>query len=255
MGYQASGADLAFVLRNEGKVDVLTPTSNPDPERDEGWCFPDSDDGILDAVRRGATHLWANTVLFSSHPLQISSLLDRYQDHLHIIGQPPSLVDKFDDKEYINDLLRARGSFMMRRSWTIDLSNNLRISSLPRRIPYPAVGKPIRGRVSQVVRVCSNIDELQSHLHELSRDTSRAILEELLAGEEATITVMPPSKEFSDYWSMSSITRFNHADGIAPYKGVVAVTANSRPVSWQGMAKDKHYQQATEQCVEVARLM
>lgn len=53
------------------------------------------------------------------------------------------------------------------------------------------------------------------------------MLEEYLSGQEGTVTVMPPSQTRSRYWSMPIILCFNHTDGIAPYNGVVAVTANS----------------------------
>lgn len=66
------------------------------------------------------------------------------------------------------------------------------------------------------------------------------MIEKFLSGEEATITVMPPAIEHPQHWSMLPVTRFNYAEGIAPYNGVVAVTSNSRVVS-QSELKDPAY--------------
>ncbi|KAL9099743.1 MAG: hypothetical protein Q9163_004797 [Psora crenata] len=255
LGYQDSGADIAFVLQNQTNVDVVTPKKRPDPREDTGWCFPDSEDGILDAIRCGATHLWANTILFASHPLQTSSRLSKYQQELRVVGQPPTLVDKFDDKEYTNNLLRAKGSFTMPQAWTVDLHADPQSFLKEQNLLFPIVGKPIRGRGSHGVSVCNSFAELYDHLRALSLDSPVAMLEQYLAGEEATITVMPPSKERSEYWSMPIVTRFNHENGVAPYSGVVAVTANSRALTQQEMQKDKRYGQAARECEEVSKLL
>lgn len=53
------------------------------------------------------------------------------------------------------------------------------------------------------------------------------MVEEFLAGEEATVTVMPPTQGGgAKYRELPVVSRFNHQDGIAPYNGVVAVTSN-----------------------------
>jgi hypothetical protein len=70
------------------------------------------------------------------------------------------------------------------------------------------------------------------------------MLEEYLSGEEATITVMPPSRDRPDYWAIPIVTRFNHDGGIAPYNGVVAVTANSRVISLEEFRADSRYGEA-----------
>ena len=62
-----------------------------------GWCFPDTESGILEAIQKGATHLWANTIVFASHPLQTSPHLNKYENEIKVIGQPPLLVEDFDD--------------------------------------------------------------------------------------------------------------------------------------------------------------
>jgi hypothetical protein len=81
---------------------MVTPSPFPDPKDDQGWSFPDNKDRILSAIRQGATHLWVNTILFSAHPLQTSLRLEEYKNKVWVVGQPPLLVEKFDDKEYTN---------------------------------------------------------------------------------------------------------------------------------------------------------
>lgn len=243
------------MLRNHCDLNVVTPRSAADPSKDTGWCFPDTEEGIQDAIERGATHLWANTILFASHPLQVSPYLDKYKDKVRVVGQPPLLVEKFDDKEFVNNRLRANGSFSMPRGWTVSLSTDLRSSLQKQNFPFPIVGKPIRGRGSQGVKVCYSLEELYDHLQSLSGHSPTVMLEEFLSGEEATVTVMPPAVEVPRYWAMPVVTRFDHDNGIAPYNGVVAVTANSRAISQQEFEKDYRYIEASRQCVEVAKLM
>ncbi|KAI1078917.1 glutathione synthetase ATP-binding domain-like protein, partial [Whalleya microplaca] len=252
-GYRDSGADIAYNLRNSGDVEVVCPKSTPDPINDSDWCFPDTEEGILEAIGQGATHLWANTILFASHLLQISKALDTYQDQVHVIGQGPLVVEKYDDKEYVNDLLRRLGGFSMPKAWTAHAGQDI-ISEVPD-LSFPVVAKPIRGRGSQGVRVCHSLDELVLHAQELFRDSSSIMLEEFLSGEEITITVMPPTKSGynSDYWALPVVTRFNHQQGIAPYNGVVAVTSNSRAI-----LESQHnelYDKVIEECKKVARAL
>ena len=45
-GYTDSGADICYVLRENGHH-VITESENPFPLQDEGWCFPDTERGIL----------------------------------------------------------------------------------------------------------------------------------------------------------------------------------------------------------------
>ena len=249
-GYQDSGADIAYVLQNQANIDVVTQQKSPDPQQDSGWCFLDNEDGILDAIGHGATHLWANTILFASHPLQASARLDKYQKELYIVGQPPALVDKFDDKEISNKLLRAKGLFTMPH-----LRKDPRAFLLQQDLSFPIVGKPIRGRGSHGVKVCYSFTDLYDHLKALSYDSPIVMLEQYLSGEEATITVMPPSREKPRYWAMPTVTRFHHESGVAPYNGVVAVTANSRALTQQEYDKDEQYGQAAKECEDVAELL
>lgn len=238
---------------------MITPSSSPHPSSHEGWCFPDTEEGIYAAVQQGATHLWANTILFSSHPLQTSQKLTPYSSHLHVVGQPPSLVENFDDKAYLNGKLRELGGFTLPRSWIVSQDENDLDQLIASIDPYPVVGKPVRGRGSHGVKVCRDPTQLKVHVQALMAESPLVMLEEFLAGEEATITVLPPSPFTSlpgqpRHWSMFPVVRFNHADGIAPYNGVVAVTANSRVVSEEEM-KDPSFGEVMEQCAKVAELI
>ncbi|KAI0387221.1 glutathione synthetase ATP-binding domain-like protein [Hypomontagnella monticulosa] len=250
-GYQDSGADIAFNLSNSTDIDVITPESVPDPTRDVGWCFPDTEEGILQAVDKGVTHLWANTILFASHPLQISRTLEKYQDAIRVVGQGPLVVEKYDDKQYVNDLLRQIGKFTMPKAWYIHAHDDVASQIID--VPYPIVAKPIRGRGSQGVKVCYSSDELTAHAQALLASSSSIILEEFLEGEEITITIMPPTESKLEYWSLPVVTRFNHDQGIAPYNGVVAVTANSRAIPQSEL--DQSYLQAAEECEEAAKIL
>ncbi|KAL4922606.1 hypothetical protein BDW62DRAFT_256 [Aspergillus aurantiobrunneus] len=250
-GYQDSGADIAYTLRQKG-VRVITPDPAAPVSSHEGWTFPDTNEGIDAAVQQGATHFWANTILFNSHPLQTSTQLTPLAADLHIVGQPPSLVENFDDKAYLNGKLGQRGGFTLPRSWLVDSGN---VSAVIQQIDrYPIVGKPVRGRGSHGVKVCRDQPELQLHTEALLAESPLVMLEEFLAGEEATITVMPPTASNPQHWSMVPVTRFNHDDGIAPYNGVVAVTANSRVVA-EDELKDPAYSKIMRQCEDVAKLI
>ena len=222
-GYRDSGADIAYVLQKAG-TSIVTPAESPDPKHDEGWCFPDTEGGILEAVSRGATHLWANTILFASHPLQTSSELSQYTTTLRVIGQPPRLVDQYDDKNFVNNLLRKDGSFDLPKSCLVYSVEDESLSSLN----LPIVAKPVRGRGSHGVKLCHSWEELTKHIANLLKESSPVMLEEYLSGQEGTVTVMPPSIANPFYSALPIVVRFNHEEGIAPYNGVVAVTANSR---------------------------
>lgn len=214
-------------------------------------------------MQQGATHLWANTILFSSHPLQSSTALAAYESQVHVVGQPPDIVEKLDDKAYLNGKLHQLGSFTMSRYWLVarpsdgddGLDGVLQALDIPTDA-FPIVGKPVRGRGSHGVRVCQDHAQLQGHLGSLLDESPLVMLEEYLAGEEATITVMPPSSEYQGYWSLPPVCRYNHIDGIAPYNGTVAVTSNSHVVEVQGQNPDhEDYRAIMRECERVAQLI
>ncbi|CAG7925644.1 unnamed protein product [Penicillium olsonii] len=251
IGYQDSGADIAYTLRSRG-INIVTPSASPQVSLHEGWCFSDTEEGILSAVNGGATHLWANTIVFESHPLQQSSKLEPIASDIYVVGQPPRLVESFDDKLFLNDKLRELSGYTLPCSWSISTSDDLEefASSIEK---FPVVGKPVRGRGSHGVKVCDNPSQLKQHLETLLQESPLVLVEEYLTGAEATITVMPPTPKRPEYWSMVPVVRFNHVGGIAPYNGTVAVTANSRIVNDVEM-QDPAYGKIMDECVEVARL-
>ncbi|RFU28111.1 hypothetical protein B7463_g8223, partial [Scytalidium lignicola] len=279
-GYQDSGADIAYVLRKYNH-EVITPTISPDPTKDEGWCFPDTEDGILAAIAQGANTLWANTILFSSHPLQTSLHIP---DEVRLIGQPPDLVEKYDDKALTNDLLRANGSFTLPKAWILSTHDEpSKTDNATSSFNYPIVAKPIRGRGSHGVKVCKDEQVLRDHINKLFSESPEIMIEQFLVGEEATVTVMPPAlvspspsstsspqtTRFSEksrattyplpdtlkYYSLPIVTRFNHEDGIAPYNGIVAVTANSRTITPAEYAADPAYAAISRECEAAAELL
>jgi hypothetical protein len=255
-GYQDSGADIAFNLQNKCGLAVSTPKDMPDPAQQADWCFPDTEEGTLAALDTGATHLWANTILFAGHALQSSQKVRAFQDQFRVVGQPPSLVELYDDKRYVNDWLRDTGDFTMPRGWTLTKSSSDVASQLAALdLPYPVVAKPCRGRGSAGVKVCHTPEELAEHVASLYEDSSTVMLEEYLAGVEATVTVMPPSDRSDAYWALPIVARFNHVDGVAPYNGSVAVTSNSRVLGPDEVAADKAYRDVARECEAAAQLM
>lgn len=240
---------------------------SPDPADQDQWCYPDTEEGILAAVQRGATHLWANTVLFAEHPLQTSTRLTPYESSLKIIGQPPICADRFDDKSFTNDVLRRHGGFTLPRSWTIDdpRPNKCEDETLQKTLndalasvkpsDYPIVVKPVRGRGSHGVKICRSADDLRDHTAYLFNESPRVLWEEYLKEEEGTITIMPPSEQRDQHWALPPVTRFNHVDGIAPYSGNVAVTVNSRAVTAQEIESDPAYAIIMRECEAVAGLL
>lgn len=153
----------------------------------------------MSAVEKGTTHLWANTILFASNPLQISSRLSSYENQLRIIGQPPNLVERFDDKAILNDLLRQRQTLTLPRAGTVSAGQDYNISLEALRDAFPLVVKPVRGRGGHGVKVCSTWDELNRRIKILFEESPVVLVREFLSGEEATVTVMPPSADNPHY--------------------------------------------------------
>lgn len=203
----------------------------------------------MSAVRAGATTLWANTILFRQHPLQTSKLLS---EEITVVGQPPELVEIYDDKFLVNSYLASTGEFTMPKSCT---AGSAEADGLHRLLQdhgmgFPVVAKPIRGRGSHGVKVCHTLTALSEHATGLLQESPKFMLEQFLTGTEGTITVMPPSGG-AGYKALPMVVRFNHEDGIAPYNGVVAVTANSRVVT----DSDETFDKAARECERVAELL
>jgi D-alanine-D-alanine ligase-like ATP-grasp enzyme len=206
-------------------------------------------------MSKGATHLWANTVLFATHPLQTSPKVDEFANKVKAIGQPPLFVEQYDDKELVNNLLRKIGGFNMPKAWTIHDHHESLVTHLGSlSLPFPVVGKPIRGRGSHGVKVCHSLEELASHVATLLGESSSVMVEEFLQGEEGTVTVMPPTEDRDSYWALPIVRRFNHQGGVAPYNGIVAVTTNSEAVIGEA-ATHPTYTEAARQCERAASLL
>ena len=236
-GYSDSGADIAFRLRRHG-VDVATPTANPDPAAAFDWVFPDTEDGLRAATAAGATVIWANTVLFRGHPIE------RYLASHWIVGQRPDRQEAVDDKFATNALLRARGLPVasailaaLQRAEGVCLLATLSAEFLAtRHLAFPLVVKPVRGRGGQGVTRVDDLDSLRTSINALIASNlfgDCVIVEQYLNGEELTVTVMPGADGPS---VLPPVRRFNHVDGIAPYNGAVAVTANSEVLDAEACA-------------------
>jgi hypothetical protein len=102
-GYQDSAADIAYCLNYSPSIEIVTHTANPNPHSQGDWCFPDHEDGLCAALSHDITHLWANTILFASHPLQTSTRVGTFASKVRLVGQPPLLVEQYDDKELVNN--------------------------------------------------------------------------------------------------------------------------------------------------------
>ncbi|MCA0199861.1 MAG: ATP-grasp domain-containing protein [Proteobacteria bacterium] len=248
-GYSDSGADIGFCLKGRG-VKILTPVAAPDPTRPMDWVFPDTHEGIQDAIGRGAGVLWANTVLFEGHPLE------RVMATHWIVGQPPAAQQSGDDKFATNTRLRANGlplpaSLVAGRAALRALTPAaLRAAGLD----FPLVVKPIRGRGSQGVSRVRDLDALLAAAEALiasARFGDTVMIEQYLSGAEMTVTVLPTDTDFT---ALPPVLRFNHHDGVAPYNGVVAVTQNSRALTPREQAAPA-VTRMLEHCIAAARLM
>lgn len=256
-GYADSGADIAFVLRREG-VGVVTPSDHPDDRIELDWVFPDTAEGIAQAVGSGANVLWANTVLFGGHPLE------QWLGRVGIVGQRPRDVERFDDKWSTNRWLQGSGLPIVRSR--LAGASGASIAELAEAgLDFPLVVKPIRGRGSQGVSLAAGHAALQracSALQDQGIYGNRFMLEEYLEGEELTVTVMPPGRyairgtrrDLPEHWSLPPVRRFNHQDGVAPYNGAVAVIRNSEVLD-ADRRREPPVRQLLRDCERAARLV
>jgi hypothetical protein len=228
-GYSDSGADIALAIQ-QNDIQLITPVDAPKSKNDFDWVFPDSEDGIKRAIKKGANLFWLNTVLYAEHPIL------KFKDkNLLIVGQKPQKVEIFDDKFYTNNFLREK-NLPIAPSYLLSTEEN------PKDIKFPVVIKPVRGRGSQGVLIVQNEAALKKGVINLissKKYGNKIIVEEFLPGKEITITVMPPGNYIFEknlvkkthHWSLTPVERFNHIDGIVPYNGIVAVVNNSRIIS------------------------
>lgn len=162
----------------------------------------------------------------------------------------------YDDKALVYEILKSHGGFTVAKSTTLTASDDISDLVKQKQLQYPLVGKPVRGRGSHGVKLCRDEETLRAHVGFLFAESPKVIVEEYLSGEEATITVMPPSASKSGrYWALPIVTRFNHSDGIAPYSGFVSVIANSRVVSAKEYARDLAFERVAKECEDVASML
>lgn len=171
--------------------------------------------------------------MYKGHPIG-----DFIRSGISVVGQIPENVDLYDDKLVTNELLRTSGlpipKFVMITAGNMD--------GYTLDFPFPVVAKPIRGRGSQGVSFVKNSIDLNRTIHEMFNAQSYGAalyVEEFLAGQEITVTVMPPGEYTfkekiivkNNYWSLPPVKRFNHLNGIAPFNGTVAIINNSKVLS------------------------
>lgn len=254
-GYSDSGADIAYEL-SKNNVTTYTPSENPNIDIDKDWVFPDTKEGIENALKKGANTFWLNTILFENHP--IVSFFDK---DIEFVGQEPKSVDIYDDKFLTNELLKSNG-IPIPETILIKSEDLKKAQSLTE---FPVVLKPLRGRGSQGVFLINNSDELNKKLKEIFDQNeygNSVYLEQYLSGQEITITIMPPGKydiknqikDFNQPWCLPAVKRFNHVNGIAPYNGIVAVMENSAVLSDDELST-KEIKDIYAHCIKAAELI
>ncbi len=242
-GYSDGGADIAVALRSAGRA-VVTPVADPDPARALDWVFPDTGAGVDAALAAGAGILWANTVLFEGHPLE------GVIGQVAIVGQTPAAMQRFDDKFDTNRVLTAAGlpvaaSFLLSATARDGVRG---LDDLPgMALSFPVIVKPVRGRGSQGVTLVDNLPALRTAAARLLDEAifgDMLMVEEYLAGEEMTVTVMPPrsprpfGKRGDALWALRPVRRFDQRNGVAPYNGDVPVTRNSAAIGTERLTEE-----------------
>jgi D-alanine-D-alanine ligase-like ATP-grasp enzyme len=251
-GYSDSGADIAFALA-QIRQKIVTPVNPPDPAQAFDWVFPDTVAGIENALKQGARTLWLNTVLYAGHSIQKFA-----SQGLQIVGQDLWTSPPYDDKFFTNQLLGKSGL-------PVAISAVIQRPSLPEKISYPCILKPLRGRGSTGVTRISSEDELKEVIHRwlTANDFGSSFLvEELLPGEEITITVMPPGHYqiqeqevvHTQHWALRPIQRFNHINMIAPYSGTTAVIHNSAVLS-ETQSNEIEVSKIVQACAKAAEIL
>jgi len=252
-GYTDSGADIAFSLRESGVV-VITPIARPRIDVDADWVFPDTPEGIQQAVDAGANCLWLNTVLYAGHPIESFS-------GIRVVGQLPSAVHQYDDKWYTNNLLKEHKLPIPEA----ELITFAQFETTRPLLQPPLVAKPIRGRGSEGVTLINTAADYQRVMADMfaqDKFGTAVYIEQYLPGQEITITVMPAgtynlqgkTTAKLQPWCLPGVTRFNHQNGIAPYNGTVAVVHNSRALTDEEEAQPA-IQALYAQCTAAALLV
>lgn len=254
-GYSDSGADLVFALKSSGQP-VVTPVQEPDTHQHLDWVFPDTLEGIEAALALGANVLWMNTVLFSGHPME-----SFYGRGLKFVCQHPEDVNKFDDKFQTNRLLIDLGLPVAHSSVVAG-----EIEKLPTTLHLPLMLKPIRGRGSAGVSLIETYESLVAHLKNWSATGefgTQFMLEEVLPGDEITITVLPKGaydfgngdeRTYENAWALRPIRRFDHVKMVSPWNGTVPVVKNSVALSKEEV-ENPRVSRVMEACEEVGDIL
>ena len=109
------------------------------------------------------------------------------------MGQPPRLVEAYDDKALVCESSKNHGGFTVAKSTTLTASDNLPNMINAHDLEYPLVAKPVRGRGSYRVKVSKDEQTLKAHAQSLFKESPGIIVEQYLDGEEATVSVMSSS--------------------------------------------------------------
>lgn len=86
------------------------------------------------------------------------------------------------------------GGFNVPRGWILSDGPDVMKTRQETNLPFPDVAKLIRGRGSYGVKVCKSLDEFVDHARSLFFESPQIMVEEFLAGEEATVTVIAPTQ-------------------------------------------------------------
>jgi D-alanine-D-alanine ligase len=258
-GYRDSSADIANALAQAG-CDVLTPASDPRPDVDADWTYPDTLEGIAQAVADGAEILWANTSLFDEHPLADFGS----NDGIYVVGQPLDVVEKFEDKDVCQAAISAIGVPVPVQA-LVNVENGPAKGQIEKAVSqngltFPVIVKPVRGRGSAGVKVVESVAEAAEHIesHAGPKFGNKFLIEEYLAGRELAVTVMPPGTyETGDgthneptHWTLPAIERTGHHGGVMPFSGVVPIQSNSKPAG-----DDDQLREFDRHAVRVAQLL
>jgi carbamoylphosphate synthase large subunit len=160
--------------------------------------------------------------------------LSREIPDVKLIGQNPFNTERFDDKQWTNAYLAKQHGLAKAFPKARLFSKGDRIADLEQ-MGLPLIAKPIRGRGSHGVTLVTTLEELDKAVEGLLEESDRVLVEEYLAGEEITITVMPPGEydvgtmslvnemmrkadcqnlgSKPSHWSLPVVTRFNHSNG------------------------------------------
>jgi D-alanine-D-alanine ligase len=258
-GYRDSSADIAFALAQAG-CDVLTPASSPKPDVDADWTYPDTPEGITQAVADGAEILWANTSLFDEHPIaEFGS-----NNGLYVVGQPLDVVEKFEDKNVCQAAISAIGVPVPVQALVnpenAPAKGQVETAVSEKGLTFPIIVKPVRGRGSAGVKVVDSVAEAAEHIESLdgSKFGSKFLIEEYLSGREMAVTVMPPGTyETPDgvhteatHWPLPAIERTGHHGGVMPFSGVVPIQSNSKPAGDSDQLRE-----FGQHCVRIAQFL